>query len=175
MAATGLSLLIASLLVVAAWRDLAARRIPDTLSGGVAAASVALRLAEGPGAALASLGAAALLFLLLFAGFARGLLGGGDVKLATAVSLGLPPLGVWHFVVATALAGGVLSAAYIVMIRLRLARRGPAGRGRALPARVLAAERWRVGRRGPLPYGIAIAAGGLVAGNLVFHPSFAMG
>jgi prepilin peptidase CpaA len=71
--------------------------------------------------------------------------------------------------------GGVLSAAYLVLIRLRLPRRGPAGRGRALPARVLAAERWRVGRRGPLPYGIAIAAGGLLAGNLLFHPSFAMG
>jgi prepilin peptidase CpaA len=165
--ATLLSATIAALLVAAAWRDLAVRRIPDPVSGGVAAASVALRATEGPGAAALSLAAAAALFLVLFAGFARGLLGGGDVKLATAVALGLPPAGVWQFVVATALIGGLLSALYLILIRLRLPRRAPPGRRAALPARVAAAERWRVTRRGPLPYGIAIAAGGLLTGNLL--------
>lgn len=156
-----LALAIAAALLVAAWTDLAVRRIPNALAGTVAAAALALRLAEGPAALAASLAAATLLFALLALAFCRGLVGGGDVKLATAVALGLPPGAVWGFVVATALAGGALALGYLVAHCLLTAPAVPAGRGAPLVLRVAAAERWRIRRRGPLPYGIAIAIGGL--------------
>lgn len=162
---------ILACLLAAAWYDLAVRRIPDPLSAGIAAGAVALRALDGPAALAASLAAALVLFLLLLVLFARGLLGGGDVKLATALALGLPPAGVWTLVVGTALAGGVLAAGYLAMHRLAAAAASPAGRSRGIVARVAAAEWRRFRRRGPLPYGIAIAVGGLTAfGNqFVLH------
>lgn len=154
--------LVAAVLA-AAWRDLAVRRIPDPLSASIAAAAILLRVVEGPGALAASLAAALALFVLLFALFARGWLGGGDVKLATALALGLPPQGIWTLVVATALAGGVLASGYLLMHRLAAGPVAPTRRRSAILARVAAAEAWRIRRRGPLPYGIAIAAGALTA------------
>lgn len=114
MIALPLVALAAACLAAAAWRDLAVRRIPNAAAAGLALTGLALRALEGIGPLGASLAAAALLFALLFLGFARGILGGGDVKLATAAALGLPPAGVWMLVVATALAGGVLSLAYLL-------------------------------------------------------------
>lgn len=151
---------------VAAFHDLVWRRIPNALCALLAIASVAARLTDGLAAAAASLAAAAVLFAVLFALFLRGVLGGGDVKLATAAALGLPPLAVWDFVVATALAGGVLSLLYLAGPHLPLRKPRPAGRGKPLLARIAAAETWRLKRRGPLPYGVAIAAGFLLSGNL---------
>ena len=166
--ATLLLLVIAAALVAAAWSDVAVRRIPDAASAVVALAGIALRATEGPSALAATLAAAGLLFLLLFAAFARGALGGGDVKLATAAALGLPPTGIWTLVVATALAGGVLSLGYILAHRLQLPRPRPLGPDHGIVIRVVAIERWRCNRRGPLPYGLAITAGSLIAfGNLV--------
>lgn len=166
--ATLLLIVIAATLIAAACSDLAVRRIPNAASAVVALAGLALRAIEGPGPLAATLAASGLLFLVLFAGFARGVLGGGDVKLATAAALGLPPAGIWTLVVATALVGGVLSLGYILAHRLRLPRVRPAGASHGIVIRVVAIERWRFNRRGPLPYGVAIAAGGLTAfGNLV--------
>lgn len=151
---------------VAAFRDLASRRIPNALCATLAVVALAARLTEGLAAAAASLAAAAVLFTVLFALFLRGMFGGGDVKFATAAALGLPPLAVWDFVVATALAGGVLSLLYLAGPHLPLPAPRPAGRGKPLLARIAAAETWRLKRRGPLPYGVAIAAGFLLSGNL---------
>jgi prepilin peptidase CpaA len=94
--------------------------------------------------------------LLLLA--TRGLLGGGDVKLAGALAVALPPAAVWDLVVATTLAGGALGIGYIVAARSLSvpARAVPAG----LFHRVLRVEARRIRRRGPLPYAVAIAAGG---------------
>ncbi|WP_114377687.1 A24 family peptidase [Elioraea thermophila] len=150
----------------AALCDVAFRRIPDAFCALLAIASIAARLTEGLAAAAASLAAAAILFAVLFALFLRGVLGGGDVKLATAAALGLPPLAVWDFVVATALSGGALSLLYLAGPHLPLRKPRPAGRGKPLLARIAAAETWRLKRRGPLPYGVAIAAGFLLSGNL---------
>lgn len=166
--ATLLVLVIAATLIAAAWSDLAVRRIPNAASAVVAVAGLALRAMEGPGPVATTLAAAGVLFILLFAGFARGVLGGGDVKLATAAALGLPPAGIWTLVVATALAGGVLSLGYILAHRLGLPRVRPLGATHGIVTRVVAIERWRFNRRGPLPYGVAIAAGSLIAfGNLL--------
>lgn len=156
----------ALLALTAAAVDVLLRRIPNRLCAALAVVALATRLAEGFVAAAASLAAAAILFAVLFALFLRGVLGGGDVKLATAAALGLPPLAVWDFVVVTALAGGVLSLLYLAGPHLPLPKPRPAGRGRPLLARIAAAETWRLKRRGPLPYGVAIAAGFLLSGNL---------
>jgi len=156
------AILAIGLLALAAWRDLATRLIPDEISIALAAVGLAARAAEGLGALAGSLAAAALLFLALLPLAMRGALGGGDVKLAAATAIGLPPLGSWDFVVATALVGGLLGIAYLAAGRMLPARAParPARRGMPLPRRVLAAEIWRLRRRGPLPYGVAIALGG---------------
>lgn len=149
-----------TLLLAAAWRDVASRVIPNELCAAVALSGVALQAMQGPAALLAAIGVAALLFGALLVPFAAGALGGGDVKLASALALGLAPLQAWQFITATAIAGGMLGLLYITLNRA-LPRRGSAPpRGASLPRRVLLAELHRIRRRGTLPYGVAIAAGG---------------
>ncbi len=153
-----LLLAASALLLIAAWRDVVSRIIPDTIGllllvmGGLA------RLFEGPSALASSAATALFLFILLMIAYSRGFIGGGDVKLMTALAIGLSPLDCYRFVVATAIAGGLLGIAYLVLSRsTRLPR--PAG-GRSLLRRIMAVEFWRARRRGSLPYGVAIAAGG---------------
>ncbi|MGG5807652.1 prepilin peptidase [Falsiroseomonas sp. CW058] len=149
------------LLLAAAWRDLLVRLIPDILPLGILLSAAALRGLEGVAPLLASLGGAAVLFLLLFLPALRGWLGGGDVKLASALAVALSPAALPDLVAATAAAGGVLGVAYLAGPRLagplaRLAARVPHRLGRGM-----AAEARRLRRGGPVPYGIAIAAGGV--------------
>ncbi|MDB5383743.1 MAG: prepilin peptidase [Rhodospirillales bacterium] len=152
-----------SLLSLAAWRDIATRTIPNGVCGAVAVLGLALRATEGWYALATSVAAATLMFLVLLVCHARGFLGGGDVKLLSALALGLSPVGSWNLVVATALAGGVLALAYLAMQRLH-------ARCMPLPVRaahntlqrVLAVEAWRIRRRGPMPYGVAIAIGAAI-------------
>jgi prepilin peptidase CpaA len=161
------------LLAFAAWRDVATRTIPDEVSLVLAALGLMVRAVEGGLPALGwSVAVAFLLFLLLLPLAMFGMLGGGDLKLASALALGLPPLGSYHFVVATAIAGGVLALIYLLLGRVLAAHRPvaaaqprvvPTRRGAPLARRVLEAEAWRVRRRGPLPYGVAIATGGVLA------------
>lgn len=141
---------IAALLLLAAWHDLATRLIPDGIPLGLVILGLLLRLPEGWGAALASVLVAALVFAVLLGLAMRGLLGGGDVKLAAAVACGLSPAATWDFIFATTLAGGLLGLVYMARPRL------------ALPGRVLAIEAWRLRRGGPLPYAVAIAAGAIL-------------
>jgi prepilin peptidase CpaA len=151
-------LAVLALLMAVAWHDIATRTIPDTLSLLLVAAGGVARILEGPSALALSMAAALALFALLLIAFARGLLGGGDVKVMTALAIGLSPFDCYRFVVATAIAGGVLGLAYLLLPRalhgLRKAKRI------SLLGRVAAVESWRIRRRGPLPYGVAIAAGG---------------
>jgi prepilin peptidase CpaA len=147
------------LLLTAAWRDLATRTIPNPISVLLIAAGLCVRGAEGL-LALAYSGAAALiLFAALLFLFSRGYLGGGDVKIMTALVFGLPVWDSYCFVVATTLAGGILGFVYIALSRILPTTRRQR-RGNAL-SRVLAVESWRIRRRGPLPYAVAIAAGGV--------------
>jgi prepilin peptidase CpaA len=146
------------LLVMAAWRDIATRTIPNTIGLLLAAAGAFARILEGPAAFAFSAGSALLLFALLLILYSRGLLGGGDVKLMTAIAVGLSPFDCYRFVIATALAGGVLGIAYL-LLSLRLNGHYKAGRS-SFVNRVGAIEAWRIRRRASLPYGVAIAAGG---------------
>lgn len=160
------ALVAIALLGFAAWRDLATRTIPDSVSVALAAIGLATRAMDGLWPLAASLGVTALLGAVMVFLHAKGMLGGGDVKLAAALALGLAPLDTWNLIVATALAGGVLGLLYLALQRL-LPDRGAsatvaARRLRGVPRRLLAVEAWRIRRRGPLPYGIAIAAGGTI-------------
>ncbi|HJS87116.1 MAG TPA: A24 family peptidase [Acetobacteraceae bacterium] len=149
------TLLLVGLLGAAALHDAAFRTVPNWISLALACGGLALRGLHHdllPGLAVA-LGLFALLALL----WTRGLLGGGDVKLAGATALTVPPDAAPSFVLAVSLAGGVLALLYLAL-SLVVSRPAPGVR-RSLPARLLKAEAWRVHRRGPLPYAAAIAAG----------------
>jgi prepilin peptidase CpaA len=152
-------LLACALLMLGAWRDVATRTIPDTVGLLLLAVGGFARILEGFPAIMLSVGSSVVLFLVLMIAYSRQLLGGGDVKTMTAFSLGLSPLASYHFVAATAIAGGLLGILYFVLSRIPGSVSQP--KPRSLPGRVLAIEAWRIRRRRPLPYGVAIAAGGI--------------
>lgn len=161
MSATTVFLAMAvPLLCFAAARDLATRLIPDGVSIAIAAIGLATRLFEGWVAAGLSLALALFLFVVLVPIASRGWLGGGDVKLISAMAAGLAPGDTWTFIVATIFVGGALGVTYIVG-RYLVPETRVAG-GATLLRRVIAVEAWRMRRRGPLPYAVAIAAGGIL-------------
>jgi prepilin peptidase CpaA len=147
-----------ALLMMAAWRDVSTRTIPDTIALLLVATGVPAQILEGPTTLALSAGTAFVLFVLLMVAYSRGLVGGGDVKIMSALAVGLSPLDSCRFVIATAVAGGLLGIAYLLLsLRLQGLHRA---RRKSLLGRVAAVEAWRIRRRGSLPYGIAIAAGG---------------
>ena len=139
------------------------RTIPDRVSILLAACGLLTRALIGPQAVLISAVAAIALFVLLLLAHARGMLGGGDVKLMAALTFGLSLPELYHFIFVTGICGGVLAGIHLVLRRVwkDLAPMKPPSRGTVGLFRILAAERWRIARRGPLPYGVAIACGGI--------------
>ncbi|WP_338824210.1 prepilin peptidase [Bradyrhizobium septentrionale] len=152
------SVLAILLLLYVATIDVATRLIRNEICLALALLGIVGQLAS-PMQVAQSLIAAAILFLLLFAIYTRGSIGGGDVKLLVALAVGLPLAGVVQLLTVTALAGGVLALAHLVMRNLPYPRLAPAGSSFA--RRVYAVERWRHLRHAPLPYGVAIACGGI--------------
>ena len=146
------------LLTLAAWRDVATRTIPDTISVMLFVLGVSARLVQGPMDLAVSVGSGLLLFICLMLAYARHLVGGGDVKIMATFSVGLSPLDSYRFVIATAIAGAVLGICYLLLQRVTDLVSLP--RPRSVIGRVAAIEFWRIRRHGPLPYGVAIAAGG---------------
>ena len=156
------ALAASALLLFAAWCDLATRTIPDGVSIALAAFGLLTRAAEGLVPAAWSFLVAAGLFAALIPLHARRAFGGGDIKLMTALAIGLSPFAALDFLVTTVAAGGLLGSVYL-SLRLLPKPTPLAPRPQAWPARrVLALERRRVSRRGPLPYAVAIAAGGVL-------------
>ena len=160
-----------ALMIFAALEDARARRIPNWLTGGlVALYPLYVLTSPVPVAWPGALGAALAVFLLGWLLFARGVMGGGDVKLISAAVLwaGLDHLVL--FAIVTSLAGGVLAlgslfrARYAWFYILPLARLGlVTGRGtRPMPEEQEGAPE-AAGRSldDTLPYGVAVAAGGL--------------
>lgn len=87
--------------------------------------------------------------------FARGVVGGGDVKLFATASLWVGPAAVPKLLLVTSLLGGVLAVAFLTPLGTRLSRRWRA-RGSPIGTRMIAAGQV------PLPYGTAIAGAALV-------------
>jgi len=132
--------LLALMLLAACWYDIRSRTIPNELSIAAALLAIPFWWASGlsmPDVAL-QIGVAALVFGLFAIAFVVGAMGGGDVKLVSAVALWLPWPAVVALLVIMSLAGGALTVA--LLIRHRLARS---------EARL------------EIPYGLAIAFGGL--------------
>lgn len=152
-----LALQVLALVYVAA-SDVATRTIPNAVCLLLALLGIAndfmfpINIAQ-------SLLAATILFLLLLAVYARGWMGGGDVKLITALAIGLPLAGLAQLLVLTAVSGLGLALVHLAMRLLPVPHPAPAGA--SLLRRVYAVERWRNLRRAPLPYGAAVAFAGV--------------
>jgi prepilin peptidase CpaA len=146
------------LLLYVATMDVATRLIPNEVCLALALIGIAGQLSS-PMQVAESLIVATILLLLLLVIYMRGWIGGGDVKLLVALTIGLPLTGVVQLLTATALAGGVLALVHMMMRLLPYPRLAPAGS--SLVRRVYAIERWRHLRHAPLPYGVAIACGGI--------------
>lgn len=132
--------ILASALVVAAVGDWRRRIIPNWLNAAIALLAIPFWWASGlslwPGVAL-QLGVAAIVFGLFAIAFRFGAMGGGDVKLVTALALWLPVGAVLKLLVIMSLAGGVLTIAMLIP------------------------HRWAKAAGQPeIPYGIAIAFAG---------------
>jgi prepilin peptidase CpaA len=151
--------LAAVLLVYAAWHDIAARTVPNWLPVLLCGFGIGLRLFDHH--LMTGLLIAGFTFVILFAVWLLGAMGGGDVKLWAASVLLIPP-GLqpeMNFFFSVVLLGGVLAVLYYA---LSWVVRPLHSRAHTLPARVLRAELWRIRRRAPLPYALAIAGGALV-------------
>ena len=133
---------LAIALLVAIVTDLRHRQIANWLNAGIALAAPLFWLASGLtlGEIGWQVGIAAVTFFVLALLFAIGCMGGGDVKLLSALALWIQPLWFAQVIVVMALAGGVLTAFYM--------------------AWHFAARRKE---RPEIPYGIAISGAGLWA------------
>jgi prepilin peptidase CpaA len=136
-----LLLALAATLVVAAVIDVRTFTISNRLNAAVAAGAplywLSIALNPWPGMAI-QLAAGAIVFVLLAGAFYAGMMGGGDVKLASALALWFSPAGTFKFLVLMSVAGGVLTLGILGWHRARQ-REG----------------------RPEIPYGVAIAFGAL--------------
>jgi prepilin peptidase CpaA len=156
-----------SILGLAAFTDLRERRIPNRLTGALAALyPVYVLVSPTPVAWPAALGLAFVVFVIGLGLFARELIGGGDVKLLAVLSLWAGPEQFLLFMLVTTLAGGALSLFSLWyrrwggLIEAHLAALGLATTG-ATPVSAEAPADGSGGRAATLPYGVAIAAGGI--------------
>jgi prepilin peptidase CpaA len=136
-----LLLALAAILVIAAVIDFRTYTISNRLNLTVALGApvywASVALSPWPDVA-AQLAMGATVFVLFAGAFYAGLMGGGDVKLAAALSLWFSPPSAIKFLVLMSIAGGVLTLAMLIWHRARK-REG----------------------RPEVPYGVAIAFGGL--------------
>jgi prepilin peptidase CpaA len=149
------------LLVCAAMSDIAARTISNKICALLAVLAVARLPFFDPSRLTVSVTTTAVLFIILFILYARGYLGGGDVKLLSALAIGLSFTSLLQLLTVMSLAGGVIALLHLALRRLPRPSLPPVGS--SFVRRIYAIERWRNLRRAPLPYGVAIAAGGIWA------------
>jgi len=132
---------LAIALLIAAFTDLRSRQIGNWLTGAIALAAPlfwwASHLSLWPGVAI-QLGVALAAFAVLAGLFAMRAMGGGDVKLLTALALWIEPTWFLRLLVIMSLIGGILTLVFAA---------------------------WHVSRRRKdriaIPYGLAIASAGL--------------
>jgi prepilin peptidase CpaA len=157
-----LCLIGALLLVFAALHDIGFRTVPNRVSVALLGCGIVLRLLDGGTHQLMwGLLCGGAVFMVTYACWRFGWMGGADVKLLTAAAVFVPPVMVPTLLLGTSLAGGIIALTYIV--GSRLAPRPPASRPVGLLRRALRCELRRLRRRGPLPYAAAIATGGVFA------------
>lgn len=133
---------LAIALLVAAFTDIRRRQIDNWLNAAIALAAPAYWWAAGlavwPDMAM-QLGLALLTFVVLAGLFALKLMGGGDVKLLSALALWIAPMTFLKLLLIMSLIGGALTI-LMAMWHFTVTRR----------------------RDAKIPYGVAIAAAGLI-------------
>lgn len=152
------------LMLIAAFEDLRRLVIPNALTLSLCVLWPLYVLATPTlSATLGALGCAAAVFIVGALCFARGYIGGGDVKLLAVATLWAGPAGTPALLVLTGVLGGLLAlllmmppGAYIAT--LARAKLGPSD-----------TESPSVDAATPLPYGIAIAAAAII---VTFLPHF---
>lgn len=143
-----------AVLALAASMDLITMTIPNRVCAAVAIGYLVLAVAIGVpfSAILINLSCAAAVLAVMFALFAFGVIGGGDAKLAAAISLWLGWGMILDYGVTTAIYGGALTLLILV------------GRRLVLPV-WLSRHAW-IARlhdsKSGVPYGIALAAAGMM-------------
>ena len=103
-----------AVLTASAGTDLKERRIPNELAAAVAAVGLVQGLALRPGQVWLSLLVAFVVFCGLGVLSHYRIIGGGDLKLISAVTLLVPPERVGQLLIEIALAGGVLACIYLL-------------------------------------------------------------
>jgi prepilin peptidase CpaA len=131
---------LAIALLVAAFTDLRRRQIDNWLNAAIVLTAPLYWWASGMGWSDAGwqLASATIAFAVLAVLFALRQMGGGDVKLLTALALWIAPLWFLRLLIVMALLGGVLTIAMAIHHRLR-----------------------RRSGRVKVPYGVAISTAGL--------------
>jgi prepilin peptidase CpaA len=147
--------LFAAILIAAAAGDAMTRRIPNLLVGACAVSFVPFAWAAGfPAWMFLEHAATAVVLLLLgYALFCFGYLGAGDAKFMAAIGLWLGVAPSVLFVLLSAVAGGVLSAAVGLWFMLHLHS----------GIHIRHADRVFRALRPDVPYGFALAAGAILA------------
>jgi prepilin peptidase CpaA len=141
-----------AILTIIAYGDVRERRIPNALSLAVAALGLTrILLAKNPVAAGYTLAAAAVILVVAFLLFCRGVIGGGDAKLLPAMALFIGYNNLLEFLFLMSLCGGALALAIMARDkfgprRLRSPPREPSGES----------------TRSTVPYGVAIAVAGVI-------------
>lgn len=158
----------------AVWFDVRERRLPNVLTVSALAAALLLRVPQGLDALGGGLLGALLAFGLALPFFLIGGLGGGDVKLLTAVGAFLGPRDIWFALFVMSMVGGVM--AILVILKNRAIGQT------AVNLRVIFSTMgsgmftgWKKGGESKsavtldtpgvltVPYGVAIAAGALTS------------
>lgn len=150
----GLLAALAIALLIAAFTDLRSRKIGNWLTGAIALAAPLFWWANGLSLIDVAwqLGVALAAFAVLAGLFAVRAMGGGDVKLLTALALWIAPVPFLKLIVIMALLGGVLTIVF---------------------------GAWHITRRRrdklAIPYGVAISAAGLWVIGADYLPASAFG
>lgn len=146
----GLLTCLAIALLIAAFTDIKRRQIDNWLTGAIALGAPLFWWSSGlalwPDVAM-QFGVAVLVFAVLAILFAVGMMGGGDVKLLTALALWIAPTQFMQLLIIMALVGGLLT---IVMGGWHVIKR----------------QREKIS----IPYGVAISSAGLWVLTTYYYP-----
>ena len=150
-----------ALFVAAAYGDIKSLRIPNPLALAVALLGCFRLIVIGDlSAALCTMGASVMVFIVTFLLFSRGFLGGGDAKLLSATVLLVGYQDLLSFIFVMSICGVLVSLAILLIHRTLPLWLGP---------RLAVLLPLEPGAQPAVPYGIAIASGGIV--TLLFQSS----
>jgi len=143
--------------------DLARRRIPNLVTAAVALSGLIVQLVDrGPLALASGVGAAILVMAALYRPWLAGGIGGGDVKLASAVSIWVGMGGLFWYVLYVAVAGGLVAAVVYALSARAVRREVRANLTLAALDQSLPPVSPQAPGRLSVPYAMAIAAGAVV-------------